>query len=145
MHTREGKSDVESELESEDPTDVDEMVFFEEEESQELVVTSVERRDPMAMFAGDEQEAAWCVVASAPRKHAVSADVIGERATKRTRSPRPLAASSVPSPPMADMAEQAGRSEERTGTFASPGLAPTRLTAGGGPACRGCDRASRVV
>ena len=35
MKDRERKSDVESE----DPTDVDDMVFFEEEESQEVVVT----------------------------------------------------------------------------------------------------------
>jgi len=49
----ERKSDVESELESSDPTDVNDMVFS-EEESREVVVTSVERRDPKAMFAGDE-------------------------------------------------------------------------------------------
>ena len=36
---------------------MDDMVFFEEEESQEVAVTLVERRDPMAMSAGDEQEA----------------------------------------------------------------------------------------
>ena len=53
----ERKSDVESELESEDPTDVDDMVFFEEEESREVIVTSAERRDPAATSAGDEQEA----------------------------------------------------------------------------------------
>ena len=50
----ERKSDVESKLESEDPMDVDDMVFSKEEESREVVVTSVERRDPKAMFAGDE-------------------------------------------------------------------------------------------
>ena len=33
MKAGENKSDVESELESEDPTDVDDMVFSEEEES----------------------------------------------------------------------------------------------------------------
>ena len=50
----ERKSDVESKLESEDPTDVDDMIFSEEEESREVIVTLVERRDPAAMFAGDE-------------------------------------------------------------------------------------------
>ena len=59
---------------------VDDMVFSEEEESREVVVTSAEPRDPVATFAGDEQEAAWCAVASTPRKRAASADVIGERA-----------------------------------------------------------------
>ena len=54
----ERRSNVESELTSEDPTDVDDMVFSEEEESWEVVVTLAERRDPTAMSAGDEQEAA---------------------------------------------------------------------------------------
>ena len=58
VKARERKSDVESELESEDPTDVDDMVFSKEEESQEVVVTSAEHRDPTVMSAGDEQEAA---------------------------------------------------------------------------------------
>ena len=42
----ERKSDIKSELESEDPTDVDDMVFSEEEESREVIVTSVEHRNP---------------------------------------------------------------------------------------------------
>ena len=50
----ERKSEVESELESEDPTDVDDMVFSEEEGSREVIVTSAERRDPAAMSADDE-------------------------------------------------------------------------------------------
>ena len=126
MHTREGKSDVESELESEDPTDVDDMVFSEEEESREVVVTSTERRDPAATSAGDEQEAARRAVATASRKRVVSTDVVGERVAKRTRSPRSLVASSVSSPPVAGATNQAGRSEERTGTCASPGPVTTR-------------------
>ena len=44
----ERKSDAESELESEDPTDVDDMVFSEEEESPKVVLTSAERRDAAA-------------------------------------------------------------------------------------------------
>jgi len=41
----ERRSDIESELESEDPTQVDDMVFSEEEESWEVVVTSAEHSD----------------------------------------------------------------------------------------------------
>ena len=55
MKVGERKSDVEAELESEDPTDVDDMVFSEEEGSQEVVVTSTVRRNPVAMSVGDEQ------------------------------------------------------------------------------------------
>ena len=73
----ERKSDVESKLESENPTDVDDMVFSVEEKSWEVVVTSVERRDPTTPSAGDEQEATRRVVASAPRKRAASANAIG--------------------------------------------------------------------
>ena len=39
MKAGEHRSDVESELKSEDPTEVDDMVFSEEEESREVVVT----------------------------------------------------------------------------------------------------------
>ncbi|XP_066400466.1 uncharacterized protein [Miscanthus floridulus] len=53
----ERKSDVEAELKSEDPTDVDNMVFSEEERSREAVVTLAERRILAATSAGDEQEA----------------------------------------------------------------------------------------
>ena len=93
----ENKSDVEFELKSEDPIDVDDMVFSEEEESQEVVVTSVERRDPVAMSAGDEQEAERRGEVPVPRKHAASADAAGEREAKRARSPRPSVASPVSS------------------------------------------------
>ena len=53
----ERRSDVESELQSEDPTDVDDMVFSKEEESREVVVTSAEHRDPTVTSAGDERGA----------------------------------------------------------------------------------------
>ena len=44
MRAEECASDVESELASDDPpTDLDDMVFFDEEESREVVVTSAER------------------------------------------------------------------------------------------------------
>ena len=54
VKARENKSDVESELESGDPKDVDDMVFSEEEESREVNVTSAERRDPTATSDADE-------------------------------------------------------------------------------------------
>ena len=102
------------------------MIFSEEEESREVTVTSVERRDPTAMSAGDEQEAERRAVVPMPRKRAASADAIGEREAKWTWSPCPLVASLVSSPPAADAAEQAERSEERTGTRASLGPVPAR-------------------
>jgi len=89
VKARERKSDVESELESEDPTNVDDMVFSEEEESRDVVVTSVERRDREATSSGDEQEAARRMVVPTPRKHGVSVVAISEWEAKRTRSPRP--------------------------------------------------------
>ena len=126
VKAEERKSDIEAKLESEDPMDVDDMVFSEEEGSREVVVTLAERRDPTAMSTGDEQEATRRAMASAPRKRVASADTVGERAVKRTRSPHPLVASLVPSLPVADVAEQAGRSTEQTGTCASPGPTTAR-------------------
>ena len=105
---------------------MDDMVFSEEEGSREVVVTSMERRDPAATSAGDEQEATWRAVVPTLRKHAARVDAVGEREAKRTWSPRPLAVAAVPSLPMADAAKQAGRSKERTSTCASPGPVPTR-------------------
>ena len=126
MHEGQGeKSDVKSELKSEDPTAVDDMVFSEEVESREVVVTSVEHHDPTAMSAGDEQEAEKRAVVPVQRKRAVSVDIVGEQEAKRMRSPRPLA-SPVPSPHAADVVRQAGWSKERTSTSASPGAVPAR-------------------
>ena len=104
MRAGERRSDVESELASDDPTDLDDMVFS-DEESREVVVTSAVRRDPTAMSVGEEQEATRRAEVPTSRKHAASADVIGERAVKRMRSPRPSAALPAPSSPMADVAE----------------------------------------
>ena len=125
VKARECRSDVESELASEDPTNVDDMVFSKEEESWEVVVTSKEHHDPTAMSAGDEQEAERRAVVPMPRKRAASVDAIGEWEAKQTRSPCPLVASLVSSTPAADAAEQAGRSEEWTGTCVSRGPVPT--------------------
>ena len=120
----ENKSDVEFELKSEDPIDVDDMVFSEEEESPEVVLTSAERRDPAATSAGDEQEAERRAVDPVPRKRAVSTDAIGEWEAKWARSPHPSVASPVSSPLAADTAEQVGQSKEQACTRASSGLVP---------------------
>ena len=97
MRDGEYRSDVESELASDDPTDLDDMVFSDEEESREVVVTSTERRDPAATSAGEEQEAARRAEVPTSRKRAASADAVGGRAAKWTRSPRPSVVSPVPS------------------------------------------------
>ena len=83
MRAEERRSDIESELKSEDPTEVDDMIFSEEEESREVIMTSVERRDPAAMSASDEQEAERRSEVPMPRKHAVIANATGEREVKR--------------------------------------------------------------
>ena len=50
VRAKENRSDVESELESEDPTEVgDDMLLSEEEESWEVVVTLAERHEPMTV------------------------------------------------------------------------------------------------
>ena len=53
MRAGERRSDVESELASDDPMDLDDMVFS-DEESQGVAVTSAEHRDPVATSAGEE-------------------------------------------------------------------------------------------
>ena len=78
MRAGERRSDVESELALDDPTNLDNMVFSNEEESREVIVTLVERRNPAAASAGEEQEAARRVEVPMSRKRVASADVVGE-------------------------------------------------------------------
>ena len=120
MKARENMSDIESELESKDPIEADDMVFS-EEESQEVIVTSAMRRDPTAMSASNEQEVERRAVVPMLRKRAVSVDAAGEREAKQMRSPRPSVASPVSSPLAAGASEQARLSEERVCTRASSG------------------------
>ena len=103
MRAGERASNVKSKLASDDPMDLDDMVFF-DEESWEVVATSAVRRDPTATSAGEEQEAARRVEVPASKKCAASANTIGERAAKRTRSSRPSVALPALSLPMADAA-----------------------------------------
>ena len=125
MKARERKSDIDFELESEDPTDLDDMVFSEEEESREVVVTSVEHRDPTATSAGEEEEATWHAGVPVLRKRGVSTDTVGGWATKRTWSPCPSVVSPIPSSSMVDATEKNGRSEERTSACTAMGPVPT--------------------
>ena len=78
MKAEECRSDVESKLASEDPIDVDDMVFSKEGDSWEVIVTSAEHRDPTAMSAGDEQEVERRAEVPVSRKRAASADAAGE-------------------------------------------------------------------
>ena len=79
IRAEERRSDVESELTSDDPPmDLDNMVFSDEEESWEVVVTSAERCGPTATSAGGEQEVAWHAAVPASRKCAVNVNVVGE-------------------------------------------------------------------
>ena len=72
MRARERASDVESELTSDDPTDLDDMAFSDEEESQEVVATSAVRRDNVVTSAGEEQEAMRRAEVPVSRKHVAS-------------------------------------------------------------------------
>ncbi|XP_066317328.1 uncharacterized protein [Miscanthus floridulus] len=92
------------------------MVFSDEEENREVIMTSAMHREPTATSASEEQEAAWCVEVPTSRKSVASVDAIGERAVKQMQSPRLLVVSLVPLSPVADMAEGARWFKEWTGT-----------------------------
>ena len=125
MKVGENRSDVESELESEDPTEVGhDMIFSKEEESWEVVATSAERRDPMAASASGKQEAERRGDVPVLRKHATSPDTVGEWDAKRTRSSHPSEASLASSPPIVGTTGQARQSGERAHIHALSGLAP---------------------
>ena len=101
------------------------MVFSGKEESGGVIATSAERRDTVMSSAGDELVVTRRAADPSSRKHVASTDIIGERASKQTQSPRPLAASPASSPPIMDVAEQGGRSAKgRTNTCASLGPVP---------------------
>jgi len=96
----ESRSDVEAELESKDPIEMgDDMISFEDEGDEEVVMTSVERRKPAAMSTCGEQDAERHDDVPTLRKRTTSSDIVGEREAKRTRSPRSSEASSALSPP----------------------------------------------
>ena len=97
--TGENRSDVEAELESEDPMEMGDDVISSEEEGGWEVVTSAVHHKPMAMSTDDGHEAERHGDVPTPRKHATSSDAIGEWEAKRTPSLRPSEASPILSPP----------------------------------------------
>ena len=124
---RENRSDIEAELESEDPTEMgDNMISSEEEGGWEVIVTLVEHREPAATSASGGQDVERCGDVPMLRKHAASSDVVDEREAKWTRSPRPSEASSALSPLALGAVGQARQSEEWAHTHVSSGLAPVR-------------------
>ena len=95
----ESRSDVEAELESEEPTKVGDDVSSFKDGGQSVVVASVERHEPVAMSASYGQDAERCDDVPMPRKHAASFDTVCEREAKQARLSRPSEASSALSPP----------------------------------------------
>ena len=106
----ENRTDVEAEIESEEPTEMGGGVSsFEDEGGREVIVTLVERREPAATSVSGERDAESRVDVLASRKDAASSDSTIKREAKRTWSPRPLEASSTlrsPAPSMAGQADQ---------------------------------------
>jgi len=96
----ENQSDIEAELESKDPMEMgDDVISSDDEGGWEVVVSLVERHEPVAASAGGRWEAKRRGDVPAQRKRTVSLDAIGELEAKWTRSPRPLEASLALSPP----------------------------------------------
>ena len=86
VRARENKSDVESELESEDPTKMgDDVISSEDEEGQEVIVTLVEHREPTATSTSSGWDVGSHGDVPPSRKHAASSNAIGEREVKRPR------------------------------------------------------------
>jgi len=143
----ENMSDVESEPESEDPIEVGNDVIFEVEEGREVVTTSAEHHEPMAVSVGGEREVERRGDVPVSRKRAMSSDTIGEQEAKRMRSPRPSEASPSSYPPTVGALGQARPSEEWAHTLLSSGLVPAHdpqwedtppATSVGMPLAKGC-------
>ena len=116
VRAKENRSDIESELESEDPTEMgDDMISSEDERGEEVVVTSVEHREPTATSASGVWDAERHDDVPMLRKRATSSDTIGEWEAKWTRSSCPSEVSSALSPPAPG---QVRRSEEQAHTYA---------------------------
>ena len=119
------QNDIETELESEEATEMGgDASSSENEGGREVIATSVERHEPTAasVHGGREAERRGDVPVS--RKRAMSSDATVERGAKRTQSPRPSEASPASPSPAPSMAGQASRSEEWARTPASLGPAP---------------------
>jgi len=100
----ESQSDVEAELELEEPTEMGgDASTSEDDEDRGVVATSVECRAPMAMSASGGRDAERRGDIPASRKCVVSSDAAAEQEVKRARSSRPLEVSLAlpPAPSMA--------------------------------------------
>jgi len=90
----ESQSDMEVELESEEPTEMEgDASTSEDELDRGIVATSVERREPMAASVGGGRDAEKHGDIPKLRKHTVREDTAVEREAKRAWSPRPSEAS----------------------------------------------------
>ena len=90
---RENRSDVEAELESEEPTELGGDVSSSKDGDWDVVATSSKRRESATTSASGERVAGRRDDVPPSRKRAASSDAAGEREVKRPRSPRPLEAS----------------------------------------------------
>ena len=123
----ESRSDMEAELELEDPTEMGGDASTSEDEGHRgVIMTLVEHHEPMtaSISGGWDTEKHDDVPAS--RKHTMSEDTTVEQEVKRARSPCPSKASLAPYPPALSVAEHAGQSDERAHAPASLGSACVR-------------------
>ena len=98
----ENRSDVEAELESEEPMEMGgDASTSNDEGDRGVITTSVERRELAAASAGGGRDAERRGDVPALRKRTVSLDAAVEREAKRSRSPRTLG-SSLASPPCSE-------------------------------------------
>ena len=87
VRSGENRSDMEAELESEEPTELGgDMSTFEDEGYWGIVVTSVERREPMVASTSGGWDVLRHSDVPASRKHAMSSNTAIEREAKWTRS-----------------------------------------------------------
>ena len=100
MQAGENQSDMEAELELEEPTDMGgDTSTSEDEGDQGVIATSVERRESTAASADGGRDTKRHGNVPMSRKRAVSSYAVGEWETKRTWSPRSSEALPALSPP----------------------------------------------
>jgi len=114
----ESQSDVEVELESEEPTEMgDDTSALEDEGVRGAVVTSVEHCEPMTTSIGGGRDVETRGDVPESRKRPVSEDTALEQERKWARSSRPSEASSASCPTAPSVVEHADRSR---GCYRSP-------------------------
>ena len=128
MRADENRSDVEAELESEEPTEIGgDASTSEDDGDRGVVATSVERRVPAAASIGGGRDTKRRGDVPTSRKCTAISDATVEREAKQAWSPCLLEASlASPPPPALSVAGHAGRSEERVRPPASSGSARAR-------------------